>query len=142
MTLGLSTEHRSVPEWELVLAKPQDLSWYDCSEALKEAKTACRCFQEINLDPDQGQKKLHLKPSTDFLQLLLQLPVTLLTTAQWTPQWFMLRRNSLTSSTTDKAIACCNGTKPWILHDDSCALITMTQAESKQGWLCLALRPT
>ncbi|CAB9504104.1 unknown protein [Seminavis robusta] len=122
ITLGISTEHGEKPEWELVLAHPRDLLWYDPGPGtvVSEEDKLRKCFLRVveALDPDtDGPEETAL--TDQFVQLLGDLPVTALTTTQGTPECFLLRRFSLTSSTTDKAIAVCKGNEEFLNHPDS-----------------------
>ncbi|CAB9497204.1 unknown protein [Seminavis robusta] len=116
VTLGISTEFGAVPEWELVLENPRDLQWYDGATPLSVEEKIRKCFNNLPRDSTDADSK---KLSDEFVQRLRGLPVTALNTTQGTPEWFLLRRFSLTSSTTDRAIAVCTGEEDWLEHPDS-----------------------
>ncbi|CAB9527303.1 unknown protein [Seminavis robusta] len=118
VTLGISTEHGALPEWELVLAKPQDLVWYD-DPGLSEDDRLKKSFLQLRTTFDNGTKTLYEDLAADLLSELHDLPVRALTTTQGSPEWFMLRKFSLTSSTTDRAIAACVGDEDWLEHSAS-----------------------
>ena len=58
-----------------------------------------------------------------IVNLIIYLPVQTLTPTQGTPEWFLLRQFALTSSTSDKAIGCCNGTENYLERRASWSLI-------------------
>ena len=80
VTLGL-TSSTSTRHWDLVAANPLD------------AKRQVKWFQAIESTEDE-----------DYKQLFDTLPVKALTTKQNTPEWFLLRTFSFTSSTSDNLI--------------------------------------
>jgi len=77
VTLGLKSSI-STRHWDLVVANPLD------------AKQHVQWFQVIESAEDEDDK-----------QLFILLPVKALTTKQNTPEWFLLRTYSFTSSTSD-----------------------------------------
>jgi len=114
--LGMSTEHGMVPEWELVVDKPQDLKWCDDPNLSKD-DCISKSFHCLRLQFDGNPKQgIHIRLDGDFLDAIKDLSIRALTTTQGTPEWFMLRRFALTSTTTDKAIAVCKGNEDWLEH--------------------------
>ena len=109
LVLGISTEYGEIPQWEGVLANPKDLAFYEALEDTGVEDILIKCFPRVELD-----SALPGIISGDFLAEVKALPVRCLTTTQRSAEWFMLRKFSLTSSTTDKAIAMCNGTEEWL----------------------------
>jgi hypothetical protein len=121
LTLGISTVHGSVPEWELALKTPQHLQWYERLEDLTTEQKLNKSFRQIKLNFEDGRvyENAYQDLADELVMELELLDIRALTTGQGSPEWFLLRRFSLTSSTTDKAISACKGTEPWLRHKRS-----------------------
>ena len=136
--LGISTEYGKVPEWEGVLSNPKDMAFYESIDTLPTSDIQIKCFPLLKVDYDKNNPRDTGKEdvSGDFLDHLEELEVRSLTTTQGTPEWFMLQKYSLTSSTTDAAIAVCDGTEDFLNYADSWqtikALLRRTRREQEE----------
>lgn len=93
-----------------------DLKWFLDTELLAE-KRVRKSFLMLAKKREHG--KTYLKADDWFVEAISQLPIRALTTGQGKPEWFFQRKFSLTSSTTDKAIAACKGNEDWLEHHES-----------------------
>jgi hypothetical protein len=89
VTLGINSMIRH-PDWDLVVANPKDAERFRTPNLGSEPVI---WFQEIN---EQNKTR-----SSDLDWLLCNLNVKALTMQQATPEWFLLRMLSCTSSSTD-----------------------------------------
>jgi hypothetical protein len=106
ITLGLTTSSQ-MRHWDLVLSNPQDAKH---SIAGKEKG---QWFKRVHEERDRNSIE-------DYSAMLQQLPIIPLTTKQNTPEWFLMRMFSCTSSTSDKLL---NETKKMALDSKLCKLI-------------------
>ena len=115
--LGISTEHGDIPEWEGVVANPNDLKFYETIGDKTIQEVTKKCFVSLNVADNGGRSSCAL--SDGFLDHLTLLPVKMLTSTQGSAEWFMLRKFSLTSSTTDRAITACRGDEDFLQEHTS-----------------------
>jgi hypothetical protein len=111
ITLGLTT-HSQMRHWDLVLSNPQDFT----QTSMNEGKE--RRFKKINNEEDSAE---------DHSNMLSQLSVMPLTTKQNSPEWFLMRLFSCTSSTSDNLLM---EIKNMALDSNVCHLIDEETANS------------
>ena len=127
-TLGLTTKARygAKPVWEMVLARPHDIGWWqeqqdaDGSAEGNNAEWALkklgRCFKTLLPDNNDNHHEC-------VLEELAKLDIQALTTTQASQEWFLLRKFSLTSSTSDAVVRLFTGDEDMLKHSRSWKLI-------------------
>ena len=122
VTIGISTEHGGEhPCWDFVPVNPDDITWYE-NKSLPADEQVRKSFSMLGKTSENP-----FEEADDwFVDMISQLLVRALTTGQVKPEWFFQRKFALTSSTTDSAIAACEGVEEWLEHKDSWQYLNVT----------------
>jgi hypothetical protein len=125
-TLGLSTTHGEVPQWDLVPYNAGDINnWYDNRQITKE-EVYMKAFESVRTDFDETKKESdYVQVSDELLQEILATDIRPLTVGQGDPGWFEMRKFALTSSTTDVSIGSCSGNEDFLGHPEAWAQLAL-----------------
>jgi hypothetical protein len=116
VALGISTKYDGrCPMWDFVPTNPDDLVWFtDTSLPIEE-----RIRKSFSKLAPEASSKQYTTADDWFVSTIGEMSVHALTTSQAKPEWFFQRMFSLTSSTSDDAIAACRGNEAWLQHKES-----------------------